>query len=50
MGSGKIEFKCTKCGHIMNAKKADFLNDMPQTSHWKCSICKRKFKVKITIE
>lgn len=50
MGSGDIKLKCTKCGHIMNARVADFLNEMEYISHWKCSVCKRKYKIKIIIE
>lgn len=50
MGTGDIKLKCTKCGHIMNAKRANFLNEMKLTSHWKCSKCKRKYKIRIIIE
>lgn len=49
MGSGDIKLKCA-CGHIMNAKKADTLNDMAHASYWKCIICKRIYIVTIIIE
>ena len=50
MGTGDIKLRCARCGHVINAKKADLLNDMSQISYWKCTICRQKYKVKIIIE
>jgi len=46
---GEVRVRCMICGHKMRSKKEIFLNDMKPISYWKCSKCKAKFRVKISI-
>ncbi len=45
---GKLQFRC-KCGHKMNTFKANFINELPIKTIWKCSKCKKKYRVNVTI-
>ncbi len=49
MGKGDIKLKCTGCGHIMNAARANILNQMRGISYWTCSECGKKFTVRVSV-